>query len=153
MKTWKVGLLCLISTIFLSLDVNPAFSADEQVLKPRVPADKLAEVKGLTNMMPANAAALEEGREIFLGKGLCLSCHGKEGRGDGAAGVSFNPRPRNFTDVDWQKARSDGEIFWAITNGTDYGMIAFENMLSAEERWMLVNYIRDLGRPAVASKE
>lgn len=153
MKRWSVGLLCLISTIFLSVDVKPVFSADELVLKPRVPADKLAEVKGLTNRVPANAEAMKESREIFLGKGLCFSCHGKEGRGDGAAGASFNPRPRNFTDADWQKARSDGEIFWAITNGTDYGMIAFENMLSAEERWILVNYIRELGKPVVANKE
>ena len=153
MKRWRIGLLCLISAIFLSGNVKPVLSADEQALKPRVPADKLAEVKGLTNRVSANTEALEEGKEVFLGKGLCFSCHGKEGRGDGAAGASFSPRPRNFTDADWQKARSDGEIFWAITNGTDYGMLAFENMLSAEERWMLVNYIRDLGRPAVASKE
>ena len=153
MKRWRIGLLCLISTIFLSVDVKPVLSADEQALKPRVPADKLTEVKGLTNRVSENTEALEEGKEVFLGKGLCFSCHGKEGRGDGGAGASFNPRPRNFTDADWQKARSDGEIFWAITNGTDYGMLAFENMLSAEERWMLVNYIRALGRPAVASKE
>ncbi len=153
MKTWKVGLLCLISTIFLSLDVNPAFSADEQVLKPRVPADKLAEVKGLANKMAGNSEAVEEGKEIFLGRGICFSCHGKEGKGDGPAGASFKPGPRNFTDVDWQKARTDGEIFWVITNGTEYGMISFENMLTDEERWELVNYIRNLGRHAVANKE
>ena len=162
MKNYKKGSLllataigisfCLSLTILFSPGLKPAYSADEQVLKPRVPADKLAEVKGLANKMAANSEAVEEGREIFLGRGICFSCHGKEGKGDGAAGASFKPGPRNFTDVEWQKARSDGEIFWAITNGTEYGMLAFENMLTDEERWELVNYIRDLGNPAVASK-
>ena len=143
---------CLSLTILFSPGVKPAYSADEQVLKPRVPADKLAEVKGLANKMSANSEAKEEGREIFSGRGFCFSCHGKEGKGDGPAGASFKPGPRSFTDVDWQKARTDGEIFWSITNGTEYGMLAFENMLTDEERWELVSYIRDLGNPAVASK-
>ena len=137
---------CLTLTILFSPDVKPAYSADEQVLKPRVPADKLAEVKGLVNKVPANEKTLEEAKEIFFGKGACFTCHGEKGRGDGAAGASFNPKPRNFTDTDWQKARTDGEIFWAITNGTQYGMIPFEAMLSAEERWMMVNFVREFGK-------
>src|SRR3972149_3943287 len=66
MKRWRIGLLCLISTIFLSVDVKPVLSADEQALKPRVPADKLTEVKGLTNRVSENTEALEEGKEVFL---------------------------------------------------------------------------------------
>lgn len=158
MKTWRAALLlsvpvvislCFTSTILLSLDVKPVYSSDELVLKPRVPADKMAEAKGLTNMASADAKTLSEAKDIFAGKGVCFTCHGTEGKGDGAAGASFNPRPRNFTDADWQRARTDGEIFWAITKGTDYGMIAFEDMLSVEERWMLVNYIRELGKSSV----
>lgn len=158
MKTWRAALLlsvpvvislCFTSTILLSLDVKPVYSSDELVLKPRVPADKMAEVKGLANIVTADAKTLSEAKDIFAGKGVCFTCHGTEGKGDGAAGASFNPRPRNFTDADWQRARTDGEIFWAITKGTDYGMIAFEDMLSVEERWMMVNYIRELGKSSV----
>ena len=137
---------CLSLTILSSPGVKPAYSADEQVLKPRVPADKLAEIKGLVNKVPVNKKPLEEAKEIFFGKGACFTCHGEKGRGDGPAGSSFNPKPRNFTDTDWQKARTDGEIFWAITNGTQYGMIPFENMLSVEERWMMVNFVREFGK-------
>ena len=146
MKRRKRGLLWIGVILFPLSLVTSVYSSDELVLKPRVPADKLAETKGLPNLVPANPETLEEGKEIFMGKGICLTCHGSEGRGDGAGGASFNPRPRNFTDTDWQKARTDGEIFWAITKGTEYGMIAFEDMLSVEERWMLVNYIRKLGK-------
>jgi len=125
-KRRKRGLLWIAVIIFPLSLVTSVYSSDELGLKPRVPADKLAEVKGLPNLVPANPETLEEGREIFMGKGIC--------------------RPRNFTAADWQKARTDGEIFWAITKGTEYGMIAFEDMLSVEERWMLVNYIRKLGK-------
>jgi len=149
----RKGCLLLVTAMAIPLYMAlPAHSADEQALKPRVPADNLAEVKKLTSIVPANHETLEEGKEIYLGKGICFTCHGTAGKGDGAAGASFNPPPRNFTDAAWQKARTDGEIFWAITKGTEYGMIAFEDMLSAEERWMLVNYIRELGKSTGNSK-
>ncbi len=148
MKVLSRGLLLAVTmaTLLSFYHVEQAYSADEQILKPRVPADKLAEVKGLKNIVPKDAKTLSEAKDIYLGKGICSTCHGNGGRGDGAGGASFNPPPRDFTDMSWQKARTDGEIFWAITKGTDYGMIAFEDMLNAEERWMLVNYIRELGK-------
>lgn len=154
MKIWKRGLLLataaaiplyLTSTILFSLNVKMAHSADAQMLKPRVPADKLAEVKGLKNIVSVNTKTLSEAKEIFFGKGVCHTCHGEKGKGDGPAAASFNPPPRDFTDIEWQKTRTDGEIYWAITKGTEYGMIPFEDMLSEREKWALVNYIRQLG--------
>ena len=147
-KKGKVGFLVILffaTATLLSFYAGPALSADP--LKPRVAADKLAEAKGLKNVVASNAKSVAEGKGIYSGKGACMSCHGEAGKGDGPAGASFNPLPRNFTDINWQKARTDGEIYWAITNGTDFGMIAYESMLSKEERWILVNYIRELGKP------
>lgn len=97
-------------------------------------------------MIITNTKSLAEAEEIFMGKGACFTCHGERGKGDGEAGASFSPPPRDFTDIGWQKARADGEIYWAITKGTEYGMLAYEDMLTAEERWTLVNYIRELGK-------
>ena len=113
----------------------------------------MAEAKGLKNAVASNAKTVADAKGIYAGKGACLSCHGEAGKGDGAAGASFNPKPRDFTDVKWQKARTDGEIFWAITHGTDFGMLAYENMLSKEERWTLVNYIREFGKPIEANNK
>lgn len=148
MRMSKLGFLFALifaAAALLSFYAEPAQAADP--LKPKVPADKLAEAKGLKNVVPSNAKTLADGKGIYTGKGTCITCHGTAGKGDGQAGASFNPPPRSFTDVNWQKARTDGEIFWAITNGTEFGMLAFENMLSKEERWTLVNYIRELGKP------
>lgn len=47
----------------------------------------------------------------------CATCHGKEARGDGPGSGALNPKPRNFHDVEWQKATSDSVIETAIVYG------------------------------------
>ncbi len=121
-------------------------SPDHETLETKVPSGKLAEVRGLKNMVSVNAKSLSEAREIFMGKGTCFNCHGEKGRGDGELATSFSPPPRNFTIPAWQEVRTDGEIFWVITNGTESGMPPFGDMLSDEEKWELVNYIREIGK-------
>lgn len=165
MRNNKLILLAILASAFITYSlyggVTPVYSADEQkvqqILKPRVPADKLAEVSGLKNAVAVSEKSISEGKAIFTGKGTCANCHGEEGKGNGPLADSFDPRPRDFYDADdigWQKARTDGEIFWSISKGTELGMISFEDMLSVEERWSLVNYIRSLGKnaPTLAAK-
>ena len=40
-----------------------------------------------------------------------------QGLGDGPAGVSLNPRPRNFTDKAWQASVTDAHIETTIQFG------------------------------------
>src|SRR5262245_28931753 len=47
----------------------------------------------------------------------CSTCHGATGRGDGAAGQSLHPAPRDFADPGWQRATSDAQIRAAIHGG------------------------------------
>ena len=159
-KTWTrrafmTGLVAipLFFLILQSLDIRPAYSADEEALKPRVPAEKLAAVKSLKSPEPMSEKAISTGKTIFDGKGVCANCHGADGDGNGPLAKSFDKHPRDFTDQDdigWQKARTDGEIFWVISKGTEYGMLAYEDMLSESERWALVAYIRSLENSVVA---
>lgn len=148
MRKMKASLLLLfVSVTAMSMLYGKvAYSEEEDVLKPRVPADKLPLAKALKSNVKADEKAVHEGKEIFMGKGACFSCHGESGKGDGPVGESFNPRPRNFTDTRWQGVRTDGEIFWAISNGTELGMIPYGDNLNEEERWQLVSYIRELGK-------
>lgn len=121
-------------------------SPEHETYEVKVPESKLSEVKALKNVVASNEKSLTEAKAIFTGKGTCFNCHGEKGRGDGELASSFQPPPRNFTMPAWQKVRTDGEIFWVITNGTDHDMPAFGDMLSDEEKWSLVNYIRDFGK-------
>ena len=140
MGYWKKPLI--ITGVMLLSGFRPAFGGDMEY-KPRVPVHSLASVKEMAN--PVSDKGAGHGKEVFLGKGRCYNCHGSSGKGDGPAGAAFNPKPRDFTDPQWQKARTDGEIFWAISNGTEFGMIPYGGMLSEEGGWQLVNYIREFG--------
>lgn len=84
----------------------------------------------------------------------CLVCHGAEGRGDGPAARSLNPPPVNFTTPPGfqgagLRAHTDGELYWAITKGIrGSSMPAYEDILTDEDRWILVWYVRHLsGEP------
>ncbi|HEY2774641.1 MAG TPA: c-type cytochrome [Candidatus Binatia bacterium] len=47
----------------------------------------------------------------------CSTCHGPAGKGDGAAAVALNPKPRDFTSPDWQKTVTDDHIEKTIVEG------------------------------------
>jgi uncharacterized membrane protein len=55
------------------------------------------------------------GRETFAMR--CALCHGPEGRGDGPASASLEPKPRDFGDAAWQAATTDEHIKTTITLG------------------------------------
>jgi mono/diheme cytochrome c family protein len=49
-----------------------------------------------------------KGKEIFAQR--CTPCHGATGAGDGPASTTLNPKPRTFTDPEWQKSVTDEHI-------------------------------------------
>jgi cytochrome c551/c552 len=48
---------------------------------------------------------------------VCSTCHGLDGTGNGPAAEALNPKPRNYTDPEWQKATSDDDIKKIILEG------------------------------------
>ncbi len=152
----RVSVIFVLSICLFYGFVTPAGSEETDVISPRVPADKMALAKGMANPNSLDKGFIAAGKEIFSGKGRCVMCHGETGKGDSPMAAAFNPKPRDFTNLQWQKVRTDGEIFWAISEGTEYGMIPFGGSLSEKERWQLVNYIREIGRlsnPTLAKEQ
>ncbi len=47
----------------------------------------------------------------------CSTCHGEGGKGDGPAGIALKPRPRNWTDGEWQDSVSDRRLRAVIREG------------------------------------
>jgi mono/diheme cytochrome c family protein len=60
-------------------------------------------------------AAMKEAQEIFSTR--CTVCHGTSGKGDGPGSAALNPKPRNFTDPEWQKSVNDEYIEKIIQYG------------------------------------
>jgi len=120
---------------------------DEAVLKPRVPIDQIEEARAWTNPLPATEETIEKGKKLFHGKAFCITCHGRDGKGLGAdiePGTLKGPLPRNFTDKDWQAARTDGELFWILKHGSKGTAMApfIPLVLTEEEAWQVLRYVR-----------
>lgn len=75
----------------------------------------------------------------------CISCHGTEGQGDGPAGKNLDPRPTNIARFARMPMAGDGYLYWTIAEGgapVGSAMPAFGNVLSEEEIWQLLVYVR-----------
>ncbi len=85
----------------------------------------------------------------------CSSCHGDAGRGDGLAGRSLDPPPRDFADRRWQASTTDDRIRFVIRHGGDAAglseSMAAHDDLSDEQLDALVAYIRRVGEAAEIS--
>jgi mono/diheme cytochrome c family protein len=72
----------------------------------------------------------------------CAVCHGETGEGDGPSAAGLDPRPANLHESHVQDL-SDGALFHIITHGVpNTAMPAWEEQLTEDERWHLVNFIR-----------
>ncbi len=65
-----------------------------------------------TAAAPSPAVAAQD-----LYKTRCVPCHGESGKGDGPGAAALNPKPRNYTDVAWQKSVKDDDINKTILYG------------------------------------
>ncbi len=107
---------------------------------PRVPTEQLEQIREIESPFLPSPDHLEEGRKIYFGKGLCVTCHSNNGKGVRLPGHS----PRDFTDAKWQDLRTDGELMWVLKNGSPgTGMpIRVGKVITEEEGWKVIQFIR-----------
>jgi mono/diheme cytochrome c family protein len=100
---------------------------------------------------PAGAASLKNPTvvgddKLSLGQQryetYCLVCHGPKGKGDGTVAPKMLVPPPSLLTA---KIRgwSDGSLYHVITDGQ--GMMgSYEGQIVEKDRWLIVNYIRQL---------
>jgi mono/diheme cytochrome c family protein len=144
-----MGAMGTVSVALVLMGADLDMPRDRNIRLPRVPADQLDAVKKMKNPVPDNSETLKEGKSLFTSS--CVACHGSEGRGDGplTKKTTITPAPRNFTDSDFQRLRTDGELFWVLKHGS-HGteMMRMDFFFTDQELWTLVRYIRTLGHVA-----
>lgn len=74
----------------------------------------------------------------------CTACHGKAGKGDGAAAAALSPRPTNLADSAFQASRTDAQLREVIASGKGT-MPGFGERLGEDGIEALVAYVRSLG--------
>jgi mono/diheme cytochrome c family protein len=105
---------------------------------------KAEEIPKLENPILASKASTSRGKKLF--EKNCAACHGLSGNGYGPSAHAFTTRVRPLWVWNNAGPSADGYLFWFITNGrTD--MPAWGVVLSENERWDLINYIKTLEAP------
>jgi len=101
--------------------------------------------------LPAGAQS-PEGKEVY--DRWCAGCHGVDGRGAGPGAAAMLPPPRDFADALYQvretgsgELPTDQDILDMINVGMPgSAMPGWENVLTAEERESLVEYLKSFSR-------
>jgi len=133
----------VLSVLMVAAVVPTWVGAEQPMMQPRVPADKLSEARSLSSPLSDSSEVVERGKELYEGKGTCFNCHGMDGGGNGLAAAKLNPAPRNFRHHGFWRHRTEGELFWVIKHGSPgTAMIGFGSLLSDEEIWSLIQYER-----------
>lgn len=102
------------------------------------------DIPKVSNPIPASAESNARGEKLYVKN--CSKCHGLTGNGAGPSAHGFSTNPRQLWT--WHKAdkSADAYLFWFITNGrTD--MPPWGVVLSENERWDLVNYVKTMAPP------
>jgi mono/diheme cytochrome c family protein len=121
-----------------------ALLADDATVPPWDAPARAARKK---NPIAPDAKSLGAGKDVYVAN--CLKCHGDKGKGDGPSAKDLDKRPRDLSDPKIA-AQTDGSIFWKLTTGRK-PMPSFENLISEDDRWNVINYVRTL-EPAPATQ-
>src|SRR5512138_1523964 len=88
----------------------------------------------LRNPYEGNAAALATGAKLYVAYN-CIDCHGADG--SGAMGPSL-------ADGRWHFGGTAAEVYESIAQGRPEGMPAWGALISDQQIWQLVSYVRSL---------
>ena len=138
----SLGVLALVAAIALLSACSSKRATDVSSLAPPFLETPVAA------RIAATDATVAKGKQLY--ESNCLQCHGAEGRGDGYGAPFLVPTPRDFTAGQFKfrttasgQLPTDDDLFRTISRGANgTGMPPWQYLLSDEERWALVDYVK-----------
>ena len=123
------------------------FAGDPRTLTRAPDIDPL-DYPDLVNPRAGEAASGTAGHAeaVELFRWNCSHCHGMAGAGDGRVNdflQAYNYVPVPDLSGEATVEKTDGDIYGILTDGV-LVMPPFKNLLSPEDRWLLVDYVREL---------
>lgn len=93
--------------------------------------------KTVGNPIASSPESIAIGRSLY--EANCQKCHGADGRGDGPLADSLPVTPADFREhIPYHQ---DDFFFLVISNGLGTIMPSFQNQLTEDERWHLINFL------------
>jgi mono/diheme cytochrome c family protein len=92
---------------------------------------------------PAATMVIHDGGRLY--KSHCAACHDSRGLGNGEAGRDLTPSPALLAYLIKRRQSVDEYLMWSISDGgTQFGteMPAFKKILTDQEIWQIVTYMR-----------
>jgi mono/diheme cytochrome c family protein len=103
------------------------------------------------NPLPATAKNIAAGKEAF--SHYCVACHGMDGQNTGVPFADRLSPPVPSLSSEMVQGYTDGQLKWVIDNGLwPSGMPGSSGILSDDEIWSTVLYIRHLPPPGSAGE-
>lgn len=127
LMTSLISLLTLIGCSNLQAQTKPKWTVPSSASK-------------IENPVGSGTATLVSAKILYLNN--CSPCHGEKGKGNGPASASLVPKPADHSSPVFQ-SQTDGAIFYKLSEGRS-PMPAYKAILSDQQRWSLVSYIRTL---------
>lgn len=114
--------------------------------------EKVVDVSKVTNPWVSSDDLIANGKKVY--GTYCAMCHGEKGLGDGAAGASLSPKPRNFVEGKWKMGGKTKDLYMVLQNGIPgSSMVSFKASIKPIDRWSLVHYIRSITQNKVPDDE
>jgi mono/diheme cytochrome c family protein len=101
----------LIASVLLGL--LPACGKNSEPPPPSSGSPNAKPESGPSRARPGGQASQAE--QMFAT--VCVTCHGADGTGKGPAAEALNPKPRNYTDPQWQASVTDDQLKEIILKG------------------------------------
>jgi mono/diheme cytochrome c family protein len=124
-----------VIAVIWCLVLFPSFTRGQEWIVPE-------EKRGRLSTFPFSDETRKEGERLYTVN--CMSCHGNPGKGNFLALV---PAPGDPATEKIQR-NSDGEIFYKVTVGKGQ-MPSFRSVLTTDEIWKTVSYIRSFNKSYV----
>jgi mono/diheme cytochrome c family protein len=100
------------------------------------------ETDNVKNPLAGNTETLTSAKVLYTT--YCGPCHGSKGKGDGVAAAGLTKKPADHSS-DYVQKQTDGALYWMISTGRN-PMPTYKTLLTDNQRWELVNYIRTLSK-------
>ena len=142
-------LFCMVFVFvffFYIVVINKGVDLGENVKDPNAvaagPVEPAFDITKVQDPWVSSPELVAYGHKFFTTN--CSMCHGTEGKGDGPAGMSLNPRPRNFVEGKW--TQGDGIIahFKVLQTGIPGSSMASFSNMKAADRWAVLQFIESI---------